>query len=63
MRFYGFKTVRTAVTVLAAMLTMGVAAQAPDSLGRIRYKYDFVVPTNGNFVAAIHAANNRPDKT
>ncbi|MDE5550014.1 MAG: hypothetical protein K2I99_01470 [Bacteroidaceae bacterium] len=63
MRFYDFKTVRTAVTVMAAMLTMGVAAQVPDSLGRIRYKYDFVVPTNGNFVAAIHAANNRPDKT
>jgi len=32
-------------------------------LGRIRYKYDFVVPTNGNFIQAIHAANNRPDKS
>lgn len=38
-------------------------AQTPDSLGRIRYKYDFVVPTNGNFIQAIHAANNRPDKS
>lgn len=37
-------------------------AQTPDSLGRIRYKYDFVVPTNGNFIDAIHAANNRKDK-
>lgn len=39
-----------------------VVAQTPDSLGRIRYKYDFVVPDNGNFVAAIKAANNRIDK-
>ncbi len=39
------------------------AAQTPDSLGRVRYKYDFVVPDNGNFVAAIRAANNRKDKT
>ena len=39
-----------------------IAAQRPDSLGRIRYKYDFVVPDNGNFVAAIRAANNRKDK-
>ena len=37
-------------------------AQVPDSLGRIRYRYDFVVPDNGNFIAAIHAANNRPNK-
>ena len=46
--------------VLAQALT--VSAQPPDSLGRIRFKYDFIVPTNGNFVDAIHAANNRPDK-
>ena len=39
------------------------SAQTPDSLGRVRYKYDFVVPDNGNFVAAIRAANNRKDKT
>lgn len=44
-------------------LTDTLAAQKLDSLGRIRYKYDFIVPTNGNFVAAIHAANNRPDKS
>ena len=37
--------------------------QTPDSLGRIRYKYDFVVPNNGNFIQGIHAANNRADKT
>lgn len=46
--------------VLTQALT--VSAQPPDSLGRIRFKYDFVVPTNGNFVDAIHAANNRPNK-
>lgn len=46
--------------VLAQSLT--ASAQPPDSLGRIRFKYDFIVPTNGNFVDAIHAANNRPDK-
>ncbi len=40
-----------------------VTAQTPDSLGRIRYKYDFIVPDNGNFISAIHAANNRPDKS
>ena len=45
------------------MLAGTAAAQKPDSLGRIRYKYDFIVPTNGSFVAAIHAANNRPDKS
>ena len=39
--------------VLAQALT--VSAQPPDSLGRIRFKYDFIVPTNGNFVDAIHA--------
>lgn len=46
--------------VLTQALT--VSAQPPDSLGRIRFKYDFIVPTNGNFVDAIHAANNRPNK-
>lgn len=46
--------------VLAQALT--VSAQPPDSLGRIRFKYDFIVPTNGNFVDAIHAANNRLNK-
>ena len=38
-------------------------AQVPDSLGRVRYRYDFVVPDNGNFIEAIHAANKRSDKT
>ena len=63
MIFHSFKIMRTVVMALAMMLALNVAAQEPDSLGRIRYKYDFVVPTNGNFIAAIHAANNRPDKT
>ena len=44
-------------------MSLSAFAQTPDSLGRIRYKYDFVVPTNGNFIQAIHAANNRPDKS
>lgn len=36
----------------------------PDSLTlSTRWHYDFVVPTNGNFVQAIHAANNRADKS
>src|SRR5574344_672697 len=39
-----------------------VTAQTPDSLGRIRYKYDFIVPDNGNFISAIRAANSRADK-
>lgn len=34
-----------------------------DSLGRIRFRYDFVVPTNGSFVDAVHAANRRADKS
>ena len=48
---------------LLTLLAIPAGSQTPDSLGRIRYKYDFVVPTDGNFVAAIHAANNRPDKS
>ncbi len=28
-----------------------------------KWKYDFIVPDNGDFVQAIHAANKRPDKT
>ena len=51
------------ILMLIGGLFSTVCAQTPDSLGRIRYKYDFVVPTNGNFIAAIHAANNRPDKS
>ena len=27
-----------------------------------KWTYDFIVPTNGSFVDAIHAANNRPNK-
>ena len=46
-----------------SLLPSTVGAQTPDSLGRVRYKYDFVVPDNGNFVAAIRAANNRADKS
>ncbi len=48
---------------LFLLLVCPVVAQTPDSLGRIRYKYDFVVPDNGNFIAAIHAANTRADKS
>lgn len=51
------------ILCLALALALPSHAQAPDSIGRIRFKYDFVVPTNGNFVDAIHAANNRPDKS
>ena len=51
------------ILYLALALALPSHAQAPDSIGRIRFKYDFVVPTNGNFVDAIHAANNRPDKS
>ena len=46
-----------------SLLASPVGAQTPDSLGRIRYKYDFVVPDNGGFVAAIKAANARVDKS
>ncbi len=28
-----------------------------------KWKYDFIVPRDGNFIQAIHAANNRPDKS
>lgn len=28
-----------------------------------RWHYDFIVPDNGNFAAAVQAANNRPDKS
>lgn len=47
---------------LAAMLALTMVAQQADSLGRVRFRYDFVVPTDGNFVAAIRAANSRADK-
>lgn len=46
-----------------SLLANPAGAQTPDSLGRIRYRYDFVVPDNGNFIAAVHAANNRADKS
>lgn len=36
---------------------MSVASNAQN-----KWKYDFIVPDNGNFVEAIHAANNRADK-
>lgn len=32
------------------------------SFAQEKWTYDFVVPDNGNFVQAIHAANNREDK-
>lgn len=51
------------LSVVLAWLVCPAMAQKPDSLGRIRYKYDFIVPTNGSFISAIHAANNRPDKS
>ncbi len=49
--------------VFAFITLLTLKAQEPDSLGRIRFKYDFVVPRDGNYVQAIHAANRRPDKT
>lgn len=49
--------------ILLIIICCSAKAQTPDSLGRIRYKYDFIVPDNGNFVAAIKAANHRSDKT
>ena len=52
----------TAFTLMS-LLANPAGAQTPDSLGRIRYRYDFVVPDNGNFIAAVHAANNRADKS
>lgn len=47
---------------LITLFALPSVAQVPDSLGRIRYKYDFVVPDNGNFISAIRAANSRADK-
>ncbi len=58
---------KTSLSVIAftlmSLLSNPAGAQTPDSLGRIRYRYDFVVPDNGNFIAAVHAANNRADKS
>ncbi len=58
---------KTSLSVIAftlmSLLANPAGAQTPDSLGRIRYRYDFVVPDNGNFIAAVHAANNRADKS
>lgn len=51
------------VVGLLVALPLVMQAQKPDSLGRVRYRYDFVVPDNGNFIDAIHAANRRKDKT
>lgn len=47
---------RTALFILLlSTLTLPLQAQ--------KWKYDFVVPRDGNFVAAIRAANQRPDKS
>ena len=58
---------KTSLSVIAftlmSLLANPTGAQTPDSLGRIRYRYDFVVPDNGNFIAAVHAANNRANKS
>lgn len=35
---------------------------SPVAFAQGKWKYDFIVPDNGNFVQAIHAANNREDK-
>ncbi len=43
-------------TVLTLLACMSLHAQN-------RWTYDFIVPDNGNFVQAVQAANNRPDKT
>ena len=51
------------VLALLTIVLGRLEAQKPDSLGRVRYRYDFVVPDNGNFIAAIHAANQRADKS
>lgn len=53
---------RALLVCLCLSSLLAMTAQTPDSLGRIRYKYDFIVPDNGNFVAAIKAANHRKDK-
>lgn len=49
--------------LMVCLMAVVCMAQKPDSLGRIRYKYDFIVPRDGSYVQAIHAANNRPDKS
>ena len=43
---------------LLALLMTAISAHAQN-----KWKWDFIVPDNGNFVQAIHAANNRPDKS
>lgn len=41
--------------ILAFIVNIGAEAQE-------KWRYDFIVPDNGNFVQAIHAANNRANK-
>lgn len=45
------------LTLLLTLVSLSAFAQ------RGKWKYDFIVPDNGGFVQAIHAANNRPDKS
>ena len=48
------------IRVLCLTLLYAFAALAAHAQ---KWKYDFIVPDNGNFVQAIHAANRRPDKS
>ena len=48
---------RALTATLALCLLTATAAKAQ------KWQYDFIVPDNGNFVQAIHAANKRPDKS
>lgn len=47
---------------LFLLLSVGFLSVHQTALAQ-RWNYDFVVPRDGDFVAAIHAANNRSDKT
>lgn len=48
--------------IFIAMLFI-IQAITQHANAQTRWKYDFIVPRDGTFIQAIHAANNRPDKS
>lgn len=42
---------------------MALCSFCVDAVAQEKWKYDFIVPDNGGFVQAIHAANHRADKS
>lgn len=50
-------------TILTTLLTLMAALAYSPCHAQAKWTYDFIVPRDGGFVEAIHAANNRADKS